>query len=105
MTFKKLGSIPETRFHSEEETAMRTNSKFASWVVALALALVIVLGAAAQCGLSMKAIKPSGWQPEYGEAYQRMVLVDKHDGQEASIVGMWHVIFTAQTMNGRRFPE
>jgi hypothetical protein len=59
--------------------------------------------AAAQCGLSVKPIKPSGWQPEYGEGYQRMVLVDKHDGQEGSIVGMWHVIFTAQTMNGAPF--
>jgi hypothetical protein len=104
MTFKKLDSIPERRLHSEEETAMQTiYSKFASWMVALALALVIVPGAAAQCGLSIKQIKPAGWQPEYGEPYQSMVLVDKHDGQEASIVGMWHVIFTAQTMNGAPF--
>jgi hypothetical protein len=104
MTFKKLGSIPERRFHSEEETAMQTiYSKFASWMVALTLALVIVPGAAAQCGLPTKAIKPSGWHSEYGEPFQRMVLVDKNDGQEASIVGMWHVIFTAQTMNGALF--
>ena len=76
-------------------------SKFVSWMGTLALALIIVPGVAAQCGLSIKAIKPSVWRPDSSEAYQRMVLADWHD--EASIVGMWHVIFTAQTMNGAPF--
>jgi hypothetical protein len=73
--------------------------RFVSWMGAVAIALCIIPGAAAQCGLSVKAIKPSGWQPGYEDAYQRLVLVD----QEASIVGMWHVIFTAQTLNGEPF--
>ena len=73
--------------------------RFVSWMGAVAIALSIIPGAAAQCGLSVKAIKPSGWQPGYEDAYQRLVLVD----QEASIVGMWHVIFTAQTLNGEPF--
>lgn len=80
-----------------------TNYKFVSWMGALALALVIVPGAAAQCGLSIKAIKPSGWRPDYAAAQQRMVLADWHESEEPSVVGMWHVIFTAQTMNGGPF--
>jgi hypothetical protein len=35
-------------------------SKFVSWMGALALALVIVPGAAAQCGLSIESIKAIG---------------------------------------------
>ena len=76
--------------------------KFVSWIGVLALALVIVPGSTAQCGLSTKAIKPSSWQPGYGEAYQRIVLADWHEDREP-IVGMWHVIFTAQTMNNAPF--
>jgi hypothetical protein len=77
-------------------------SKFVLCVGALALAVVIVPYATAQCGLSIKAIKPSSWQPGYGEAYQTMVLADWHEDREP-IVGMWHVIFTAQTMNNAPF--
>src|ERR1700739_2624642 len=77
-------------------------SKFVLCVGALALAVVIVPYATAQCGLSIKAIKPSSWQPGYGEAYQTMVLADGHEDREP-IVAMWHVIFTAQTMNNAPF--
>jgi hypothetical protein len=77
-------------------------SKFVSWTGTLALALVIVPGVAAQCGISITSIKPSGWRPGSAEAQPRLVLADWHD-DEASIVGMWHVIFTAQTINGGPF--
>jgi hypothetical protein len=79
------------------------NSRFALWIGALALAIVVVPGATAQCGISMKTLKPSGWQPGSGDANQGMVLVDFQENHEASIVGMWHVIFTAQTLNGQPF--
>jgi len=78
-------------------------SKFVSWLGPLALALVIASGASGQCGLSMKQIKPSAWQPGYGDAYQMLVLADWHEDHEP-IVGMWHVIFTAQTMNNSPIP-
>jgi len=77
-------------------------SRFVLCVGALAVGLAIVPTAAAQCGISIKGIKPSSWQPGYGEAYQKMVLTDWHEDQEP-IVGMWHVIFTAQTMNNAPF--
>jgi hypothetical protein len=81
----------------------RMYSKFVSCMGALVLAVVIVPCAAAQCGLSMKAIKPSVWQPGYGESHQMMLLADWHEDHEP-IVGMWHVIFTAQTMNNSPIP-
>jgi hypothetical protein len=68
---------------------------------ALALAVAMVPTASAQCGLPTKAIKPMSWQLR-GVAPGRMLISDDKDGKhEPSIVGMWHVIFTAQTMNGQ----
>lgn len=78
-----------------------THSKLVLWIGALTLAMVAVPGAKAQCGLSMKRIKPSAWQFGY-RSTQRALLVDWHEDQDA-IVGMWHVIFTAQTLNGQPF--
>ncbi len=34
------------------------NSRFALWIGAFALAIVVVPGATAQCGISMKTFKP-----------------------------------------------
>jgi hypothetical protein len=76
--------------------------KFVSWMGTLALVFTIVPGALAQCGLPTKAIKPSDWQPRY-EGGQQSLVRPVRDDQEPSIVGMWHVIFTAQTMNGAPF--
>lgn len=76
--------------------------KLVSRAGALALALIVVPGGAAQCGFSIRQIKPSAWQSDDGSAYQRIVLADWHEDQDP-IVGMWHVIFTAQTMNGQPF--
>lgn len=77
---------------------MRTISwKFVSLMGALALVLTMVPGALAQCSFPGKALKPSVWHPQYGEAH--LTLVAGHDGdyEAPSIVGMWHVVFTAQT--------
>ncbi|MGA8622857.1 MAG: hypothetical protein WB660_30580 [Candidatus Sulfotelmatobacter sp.] len=95
-TFQKMAAI----------LGMRTiYCRFGSYMAALALVLAIVPGALAQCGISIKPIKPSAWRPDYAEAQQRLVLADWHDGHEASIVGMWHVILKAETMNGAPFSE
>jgi len=85
---------------------MRTNyRRFVLWMGSLALVFAIVPGALAQCGFTTKPIKPAGWHPPYGSMYQTLVQTgfDDHDRREPSIVGMWHVIFTAETMNGSPF--
>jgi hypothetical protein len=85
---------------------MRTiYSKFVLWMGALALVFAMAPGALAQCGLSTKPTKPSAWQPRSGGAHQEVVRArfDNDDEHEPSIVGMWHVIFTAQAMNDAPF--
>jgi hypothetical protein len=67
--------------------------------VALVLALATAKGAMAQCGLSTKLAKPTSWQPQMGGAHLLEVADDS-----PSIVGMWHVVFTAQTQNGEAIP-
>jgi hypothetical protein len=64
--------------------------------------------AQASCGLSSKPVKPMSWHPQYGAA--RLMLAGFPDedygrGEAAPIVGMWHVIFTAKTMNGATIPD
>ncbi|WP_162601335.1 hypothetical protein [Occallatibacter savannae] len=76
-----------------------TNCKLASMLVALVLALITVPGALAQCGFS-KNYKPASWQPSIGTAHLARTAFDDGDADDASIVGMWHVIFTAKTVNG-----
>jgi hypothetical protein len=72
---------------------------------AIVLALAVIPSALAQCGLSTKLVKPSSWQPEMGSSVLKMVaLPDGYQGGP-SIVGMWHVTFTAQTLNGGAIPN
>ncbi len=72
---------------------------------ALALVFSIAPAAMAQCGLPNKPIKPSSWSPQYGAKTPRLVLAEfeEHDSHEP-IVGMWHVVFTAQTQDGDPIP-
>jgi hypothetical protein len=71
-------------------------------MVALALALVIP-SALAQCGLP-KVAKPANWSSSHGGGVRvvRAAFQQSHDDNDEgpNIVGMWHVIFTAQTLNG-----
>ena len=86
---------------------MRTRFwKFMLWVGVAALAFAVVPAAGAQCGLPNKPIKPMNWHPLYGEVHPSLVrtALDGDDDREPSIVGMWHVIFTAQTQNGEAIP-
>jgi hypothetical protein len=73
--------------------------KFLSCIGALALAFVLVPSASAKCGLPSKPIKPMSWHPQYGEGNPKLLRAGLED-HEPSIVGMWHVILTAQTSNG-----
>lgn len=81
-----------------------TNCRLASMLVALLLALITIPGAFAQCGLS-KNFKPASWQPSIGTAHLARTAFDDGDEDGPSIVGMWHVIFTAQTMDRNAIPD
>jgi hypothetical protein len=75
--------------------------KFLSALVALALASVLVPNAMAQCGLKSGLIKPSSWHPQFGTPSLHPTLArmdDDHD-DGPSMVGMWHVVFTATASN------
>ncbi|MFT4112352.1 hypothetical protein [Silvibacterium sp.] len=80
--------------------------KWIAGIVALALVSSLAPVAMAQCGLLDKPIRPSSWHPAYGAASPHIVAAAFHgyDEHEPSIVGMWHVIFTAQTQNGQPVP-
>lgn len=87
---------------------MRTvYSRFVVWMGALTLASAMVPGALAQCGLPNKPIKPMGWHPQFSGAHPMLVpaAFDDDDRDDVSIVGMWHVLFTAQKMNGQPIPD
>jgi len=78
--------------------------KFAPALVTLVLAVASAPAAFAQCGMPSKLIKPSAFHPAIEGAVPRAsTLNDLGVGQ--SIVGMWHVLFTAQSMNGSAIPD
>jgi hypothetical protein len=78
-----------------------------SGIGALALIFSVAPAALAQCGLPNKPIKPSTWHPQFGASSPRVVTtaLDDWDDHGPSIVGMWHVVFTAQTQNGEAIPS
>jgi hypothetical protein len=81
------------------------NWKFASMLVALVLALAVVPGALAQC-ISTKLVKPSSWQPKMGGVHlMTTAFGDDRDENSPSIVGMWHAVFTAHSINGEEIPS
>lgn len=82
---------------------MRLNmSRLAQAVGALVVASSMMPSALAQCGLPTKPIKPTNWHYKTGDPQMRLVS----EGEEsASIVGMWHVVFTAHAMNGSPIPD
>jgi hypothetical protein len=83
------------------------NCKLLTMPGALVLAMMIVPSALAQCGLSTKLVKPANWNPQLRVAHvMRAALGGLDDDDDSpSIVGMWHVIFTAKTSNGTAIPN
>ncbi|MBS1803797.1 MAG: hypothetical protein JST28_10550 [Acidobacteria bacterium] len=75
------------------------NWKSAPALVSLVFALMSVPAALAQCGMPQKGAKPANWQSQLGGA--RLQLADD---DSPTIVGMWHVTFTATTQNGVGIP-
>jgi len=76
------------------------------WMFAAVLALTPVPNALAQCGLPSKPIKPAAWHPLYGGAGLQLTRVgfEEFGDHEPAIVGMWHVIFTAETQGEQNTP-
>jgi hypothetical protein len=81
-------------------------AKYWKWMSAAVLALTLVPGALAQCGLPGKPIKPAAWHPLYGGTSLQLTKAAFEDfgDREPQIVGMWHVIFTAQTEGSQNTP-
>jgi hypothetical protein len=68
----------------------------------LVFAWTMIPSALAQCGMPRLA-KPMAWHPLVGGAHVAATGYEEQDG--LSIVGMWHVIFTANTSNGKDIPN
>lgn len=82
--------------------------KLAPVLTVLAFLMAITPNLLASCGLSPKAVRPTSGSPLYGAAHLVQAAYPDEDfgrGEAAPIVGMWHVIFTAKTMNGASIPN
>jgi hypothetical protein len=82
-------------------------AKVAATFVALLLGLVWVPSSWAGCGTNQLASPThSSWHVQPGQpTLLRAALVNDDHFDDASIVGMWHVTFTANTMNGAPIPD
>jgi hypothetical protein len=76
-----------------------------------AAALVVVSSmmpsAVAQCGLPTNLVKPVSWHSQLGNPQLMRAALGSEDRDDdaAPIVGMWHVVFTAQTLQGSAIPD
>jgi len=74
-------------------------------------ALVVVSSmmpnALAQCALPTKLIKPANWNLQMGspQSVRAALRLTAAGDDSAPIVGMWHVVFTAQTLQGSPIPD
>ena len=83
---------------------MRTsNRRLVPALGALVFAWAMIPSALAQCGLPTKLAKPMAWHPQMGGAQVRTAGYEEEN--RPSIVGMWHVTFTAKTSNQKDIPD
>ena len=74
-------------------------------------ALVVVSSmmpnALAQCAMPTKLIKPVSWNSQFGspQLMRAALRLTAGDDESSPIVGMWHVVFTAQTLQGSAIPD
>jgi hypothetical protein len=73
----------------------------------MALAISMASAAIGQCGMPVKAVKPAAWNPQDGGAGHLMrakyaLPNEREDGK--SMVGMWHVVFTATASGVNSIP-
>jgi len=73
------------------------------------LALFALPHAQAQCGnVPASLVHPSSFHPQLGSAHlvdAALLKVESEREDGESIVGMWHVTFTANTLNGQSIPD
>ena len=82
---------------------MRTsNRRLLPALGALVFAWAMIPSALAQCGMPTKLAKPAAWNPQMGGAH---VMQTGYEEEGPSIVGMWHVIFTAKTSDKNDIPD
>jgi hypothetical protein len=74
-------------------------------ISALVLAVATIPSAMAQCGVSTKSVKPSSWQPQTEGVQLIRAALAKPEEDAPSIVGMWHLVFTANSLNGGTIPN
>lgn len=84
--------------------------RYGRWTMgvgAAVVALCFATAALAECGISIPKVHPSAWTEPQGAARLLRTVGGGHDGdgEGAPIVGMWHVTFTAKTMNGAPIPN
>jgi hypothetical protein len=84
---------------------LEMKSRYGCWTAGITVALVALCcapAALANCGgLQTPKVHPSAWQPGTGQG--RLLRVAGEDLDQLTsppIVGMWHVVFTADTSNG-----
>ena len=73
----------------------------------MALAISTVPSAFGQCGMPLKAVKPAAWHPLPNGAANTMwgKEDDRNQGEDGkSMVGMWHVVFTATASGPNSIP-
>ncbi len=70
---------------------------------AAALALAAAPAVVAQCGFPNKPIKPMSWEQRENGTRPSLVRTGS-EADNPSIVGMWHVVFTAFNSNGAAVP-
>lgn len=71
----------------------------------LAVAAALAPVSEAQCGAKLPSIKPMSGQVESAGAHLLRTGAKNDAAPTASIVGMWHVVFTATTSNGAVIPK
>jgi hypothetical protein len=70
-------------------------------IVTLALASTTIPNAFGQCGLPRNLVKPANLIYSHASARLLRTAFEKDDDEDGpSIVGMWHVVFTAHKQNG-----
>jgi hypothetical protein len=91
-------------FPAEEDPVEKALKVLVCTVGALCFALSGAPRAMAACGsLNLPSAHPAEWHQQFGKA--RFLLTAKDSDDDGAIVGMWHVKFTAQTVNGTPIPD
>jgi hypothetical protein len=85
---------------------MRTsNGRLVPALGALVFAWAMIPSALAQCGIPTKLAKPAAWHPQTSGAHVMRTGMGGFEEEGPSIVGMWHVIFTAKTSDKNDIPD